>query len=145
MDEKWKSASGKQRAQSNENLSSLRNVHKPTIQTISLSSTVPFLDYLMFYVSDSLSTRPINSSAKSLEAHKMCINLLSCVCRIFLTFDSMIYRFWGLRRKVSLSLSLVLECFCNSDSLILRFRSPENDTKRIEIVSAIKLLFGCCN
>lgn len=71
----------KQRAR---NLSSLQNVHKPTSQTVSLSSTVPFLDYLMFYVSDSLSTRPINSPA-SLDARNAYHNT---VCRFLLTFDS---------------------------------------------------------
>ena len=75
-----------------------------TIQTVSLSSTVPFLDYLMFYVYDSLSTRPINSIAASLEAHKMCINLLRyrmCVSH-FLDFQL---------DDISLAESLVLECF----------------------------------
>lgn len=116
----------KQRAH---NLSSLQNVHKPTCQTVSLSWTVPFLDYLMFYVSDSLSTRSplILCKLASLEAENV-YHVIVCVA-----FDS-----WYIVRtllRLTLSYFGMFLLLLRNSLIWYRFNMRNKKTKRIKIVS----------
>lgn len=101
-------------------------INQPS-QTVSLSSTVPFLDYLMFYVSDSLSTRPINSRSCAAWKSTKC----AACYRVSLRFGRLARLSTHDKSFESAqSLSIVAsECYFS----LVWYRAPENAARRDEL------------